>query len=109
MTVDLESSWVMKSPNNLIISGTRGSISAYGLMGEKSTTELHVAVDGSERTIKYPEVNLFGTEIRSFYERYFMDGVASAGTLVEEAILALRIIERIRESSAEGSQRLSLF
>lgn len=108
MTVSLESSWVMKSPNNLIISGTKGSISAYGSMGEKSTPVLHLTVDGKESTIEYPEVNLFGAEIRSFYERFFGDGTATVGTTFEEAILALRIIDGIRESSAAGGVSLPL-
>lgn len=107
MTAVLHSSWLMKhSPNDLIIYGTAGSIYGPGFFGEKQCIELHInRVDGS-RVLKYSgDENriLFRNEVENFCDHH-LNATESAekGTTLEEAVMALKIIDLVRRSSVTG-------
>lgn len=104
MTITLNASQTMECPgNHLLIYGTHGKIEALGAIGEKSIRSVTVTSKEGVNEICYPEINLYGAEVENFIHHHILqDNTVFAGTSLDEAILALEIIEKMRKSSADG-------
>lgn len=101
-TVFLSASQSMKHPgNHLLIYGTEGSIEVFGGMGEASIERAELKNSKGNNTFIYEKENLYGNEVEDFIKAHFLAGKQPhAGTSLEDALMSLKIIDLIRESSA---------
>jgi len=102
-TVTLNASQNMKFPgNHLLIYGTKGKIEALQGIGEKYIKSLTITTVDGEEIKEYQPVHLYGAEVENFIRFYLRnDKTVPVGTTFAEALLALRIIDAVRKSSAE--------
>lgn len=99
-TVTLNASQDMPhAGNHILIYGTKGSIEAFGAIGEKSIKRVRFCRNGVEETRDYSDVNLYGAEVEDFAA--FLAGTSETqeGTSLNEAILGMTIIDAIKASS----------
>ncbi|MCO6487083.1 MAG: Gfo/Idh/MocA family oxidoreductase [Phaeodactylibacter sp.] len=101
-TVFLSASQSMKHPgNHLLIYGTEGSIEVFGGMGEGSIERVELKNGNGHQSLTYEKENLYGNEVEDFVSAHFLSREkVPVGASLEEALMSLKIIDLIRESSA---------
>ncbi|MDO8571201.1 MAG: Gfo/Idh/MocA family oxidoreductase [bacterium] len=98
--VELHSSQSTKFPgNHLLIYGSDGHIQGFNAIGERSISNLHIKSDSEDLIRSYPETNLYGNEVEDFSIRLSGGKPISNGTNLREALDALLIIDKTREST----------
>ncbi len=88
---------MVKAGNHLLIYGSKGSIEAYGLFGEKSIRQVKYKTNDNENIKEYPEVNLYGAEVEEFIQSINL-GKKGIGTSLEESLLGNSLIDSINYS-----------
>lgn len=85
--------------NHLLIYGTKGSIEIPNAMSEKSIKQIVINNDEGRKTINYEETNLYKSEVEDFINYYIEKNKdAIEGTTLDEAIIALHLIDNMRKS-----------
>lgn len=88
------------SGNHLLIYGERGKIEGCRSVGEHSIRDIKVETESGIEQRTYDEVNLYGREVEDFVRYHILKTSSSlVGATLDEALLALDLIDRIRESS----------
>jgi predicted dehydrogenase len=103
-TVILSSSQTMPyAGNHLLIYGLDGKIEAFYAIGEESIKEVHLTGKKVSRTMIYPSENPYRNEIENFFAYHLSRNTnVTCGTSVNEAMQAMKIVERLRESAKLG-------
>lgn len=88
--------------NHLLIYGTKGSIEIFNAMSEKSIKQIVVNNDEGRKVINYEEENLYKNEVENFINHYIEnDKKTIQGTTLNEAIIALQLIDDMRKNIIE--------
>jgi len=96
----IQSSQCMKySGNHLLIYGTQGSIEAFYSVGEESITQIVLRTVNGNENFNYPTENLYKNEIEDFCKTINDPFYHNIGTTLKESLMALKIIDKIRQSA----------
>ncbi len=85
--------------NHLLIYGTKGSIEIPNAMSEKSIKQIIINNEDGRKEINYEETNLYKNEVEDFINYYIEDNKNTIeGTTLDEALIALQLIDSMRKS-----------
>ena len=88
-----------KAGNHILIYGTKGKIEVFNGVSEKSIKKIVITTD-KEEVIEYEEENLYKNEVENFIKYYLEKNMSfEKGTLIEEQLVALKLIDDLRNNS----------
>jgi len=101
VTVELTASQSTQCPlNSLTLDFEEATINIPHALSEKSFTRMEINSPGTVAAEEFDAVNLYGAEIEDFMA--VVEGNASVGTTIQEACLAVHILEAITQSYTTG-------
>jgi len=96
-TMEITASQSVRNPcNDLVLDFENGTVRIPAAFGELSFRKMHITTSQGTRIEEFPETNLYAAEVRDFIG--LMEGKASAGTTIDEAVRGIQVLDALTES-----------